>query len=125
MTFREGLEEHLAAIRRRDLDGLAATLPADGQIVLITSDGRLVRSVREFLEMHRDWFAGKTWSLGTEPVAVFESADLGVAVLKLDYRDVKPSGEPLREESYLTLVFRREGDKWVMVQDQNTPVRAR
>jgi ketosteroid isomerase-like protein len=125
MTFRASLEEHLAAIRQRDLDGLAATLPADGKIVLVTADGRLVRSAREFLDLHRDWFAGQTWSMGAEPVATFESADLGVAVLKLDYRDVKPSGEPVRDESYLTLVFRRDGGKWVMVQDQNTPVRVR
>lgn len=125
MTFREGLEVHLAAIRRRDIDGLAATLPADDRIVLVTADGRLVRSAREFLSMHRDWFAGTTWELGTELVEAFESADLGVAVLKLDYRDVRPTGEPFREASYLTLVFRRDGDRWVMVQDQNTPVRAK
>jgi len=125
MTFHDGLEEHLGAIRRRDIDGLAATLPADDRIVLITSDGRLVRSAKEFLALHRDWFAAGGWELGTEFVEVFESADLGVAVLKLDYRDTGPGGKPVREESYLTLVFRRQGEKWVMVQDQNTPVRPR
>jgi ketosteroid isomerase-like protein len=125
MTFRETLDEHLAAIRARDLGRLARTLPARGPIVLITADGRLVRSADEFLSLHRDWFAGTTWRLDSEPVEVFDAADLGVAVLKLDYRDVKPSGEPLREQSYLTLVFRREGDGWVMVQDQNTPIQAR
>jgi uncharacterized protein (TIGR02246 family) len=123
MTFREGLEDHLSAIRRRDADALATTLPADGRILLVTADGRLVRSADEFLAMHRDWFAARTWSLDAEVVTTFESADLGVAVLGLDYRDVKPSGEPLRERSFLTLVFRRDGGKWVMVQDQNTPVR--
>ena len=125
MTFREGLEKHLDAIRRRDLDALAATLPTDGRIVLVMADGKLVRSATEFLGLHRDWFAGTTWRLDTELVEAFESADLGVAVLRLDYRDVKPSGEPLHEQSYLTLVFRRDGDRWVMVQDQNTPIRAR
>lgn len=125
MTFREGLEAHLSAIRRRDADALAATLPADGRIVLVMADGKLVRSAAEFMALHRDWFAGQTWTLDAEPVATFESADLGVAVLKLDYRDAKPSGEPLQEESILTLVFRREGGKWVMVQDQNTPIKTR
>lgn len=120
MTFREGLEVHLSAIQRRDLDALAATLPADGKIVLVMADGKLVRSAREFLDLHRDWFAGKTWTLDAEPVSLFDSADLGVAVLKLDYRD----GD-LHEQSYLTLAFRREGEKWVMVLDQNTPVRSR
>lgn len=115
--------EHLDAIRHRDLDRLAATLPASGSIVLINAEGRLVRSADEFLAMHRDWFGSRTWTLGVEPVEMFESAELGVAVLRLDYRDTQPNGEPHRAESFLTLVFRRDGDRWVMVQDQNTPVR--
>jgi hypothetical protein len=56
MSFRETLEEHLRAIRGRDLPALVATLPADA-LVLITADGRLERSVSRFLELHRDWFA--------------------------------------------------------------------
>ncbi len=124
MTFREALRDHLGAIQQRDIDALAATLPSRDPIVLVTADGRLVRSAGEFLSMHRDWFGSPTWSLELEPVETFESTELGVAVFKLHYRDVKQSGETHQEESFLTLVFRREGDKWVMVQDQNTPVRA-
>lgn len=122
MTFRETLQAHLDAIRRRDLDALAATLPAE-RLLLITSRGELVRSVPEFLAMHRDWFAVPTWELGTEVVNVFESPELAVAVLHLDYRDRPAGGSPIHERSYLTLVFERQGERWVMVQDQNTPVR--
>jgi uncharacterized protein (TIGR02246 family) len=123
MTFRDTLQAHLEAIRRRDLDALAATLPAE-QLLLITSRGGLVRSVLEFLAMHRDWFASSTWTLQAEPVQVLESPELAVAVLHLDYRDRPAGGEPTHERSYLTLVFQRQGDQWVMVQDQNTPIRA-
>ena len=122
MTFRETLEKHLAAIRNRDLAALAETLPQD-ELVLIMADGRLVRSVSEFLELHRGWFDMKTWTLTATPVSVLQSADLGVAVLHLDYRDDPPGGKPVRETSYLTLVFQRQGERWLMVQDQNTPVR--
>ena len=64
-----------------------------------------------------------TWSLRTDLVSVLEGPDLGVAVLHLEYRDAPPGGRPIHETSYLTLVFRRTGDKWVMVQDQNTPIK--
>jgi ketosteroid isomerase-like protein len=124
MTFRETLEKHLRAITQRDLTALAETL-SDGPIVVITSDGRLVRSAADFLEMHQGWFASRTWRLGFEEVSVTEGADLGVAVLRLDYQD-EPAGQaPAREASYLTLVFARRGGVWVMIQDQNTPVRPR
>lgn len=125
MTFRETLDAHLDAIGRRDLADLMATLPPpESPIVLITSDGTLVRSAAEFERMHRDWFASDTWTLETEPVEVYESTDLGVAVLRLDHRDTPADGPPVRQASYLTLVFARRDGRWAMVQDQNTPIRS-
>ncbi len=124
MTFRETLDKHLRAIQGRDHESLAETLPAD-QLVLITADGRLVRSALEFARMHREWFESKTWTLDFEEVSAMESADLAVVTFRLDYRDRPEGGEPIHEQSYLTLVFRRDGDRWVMVQDQNTPIRGK
>jgi hypothetical protein len=69
--------------------------------------------------MHRAWFATPGWTLEAKPVEIYESADMGVAVMHLDYRE-PPS---VRSESYLTLVFERRGGRWVMVQDQNTPIK--
>src|SRR4051794_9885424 len=123
MTFRETLEKHLQAIQDRDLAALAETLPTD-VLTLITSDGRLVRSVAEFLDLHRGWFALTTWTLSVTAVHVEETADMGVAVLRLDYRETPPDRPPLRQGSYLTLLFRRQADRWVMVLDQNTPVQS-
>lgn len=124
MTFRETLDAHLRAIRERDLPALAATLPED-ELVLVMADGKIVRRVSEFLELHRGWFASKTWALAAEPVHVRETPDLGIAVLHLDYRDAPANGQRVHETSILTLAFARRGDRWVMVHDQNTPVKAR
>jgi uncharacterized protein (TIGR02246 family) len=125
VTFREALHAHLSAISRRDLAGLMATLPPrEDPIVLITADGLLVRSVEQFERMHRDWFASRTWTLGAEVVEAFEADGLGLAVLRLDYRDDPAGGAPVRQASHLALAFARRDGRWVMVQDQNTPVRA-
>ena len=121
MNFRQTLQKHFDAIQNRDLAALAETLPAD-QLTLITSDGRLVRSVAEFLDMHRGWFAMPgPWTLGVTTAHVEETAEMGVAVLHLDYRETPPDRPPLRQQSYLTLVFRHQSGRWVMVLDQNTP----
>ena len=50
MTFRDTLDKHVHAIQQRNLRALIDTLPQD-ELVLITSDGRLVRSVDEVIEM--------------------------------------------------------------------------
>jgi ketosteroid isomerase-like protein len=116
MNFRETLGRHLLAIEKRDLATLAATV-AD-PLILISAEGRLKRSKAEFVEAHRGWFAMGDWTLQAKPVEIYQGGSIGVAVLHLDYRE----GEK-RSESYLTLVFENRGDEWLMVQDQNTPIR--
>ena len=46
--------------------------------------------------MHRGWFAEETWSLDAEVVSLVESPEIGVAVLRLDYRDDAPDRAPVR-----------------------------
>lgn len=122
MTFRETLDRQLRAIAGRDLPALIETLPAE-RLTLIMSDGRMVCSVAEFIALHKDWFASTTWSLGTEVVRTVEGADLGLAVIRLDYRDQPPGRAPIHQTSYLSLVFQRQDGRWVMVFDQNTPIK--
>src|SRR4051794_22338277 len=114
MTFRETLDRHLRAIQTRDLNELIETLPAE-RLTLVMSDGRLVQTVDEFVTLHRDWFASPSWSLDAEVIAAEQGAQLGLAVLRLDYRDCPPNCEPIHEASWLTLVFQRQGERWVMV----------
>jgi uncharacterized protein (TIGR02246 family) len=121
-SFREALGRHLLAIEERDLEALADTVAPDG-VLLVMSDGKLVRDTAEFLEAHRGWFAMKHWRLEVKPVQIYESGDLGVALLHLEYRDAPPGKPATRQESMLTLVFRNRNGKWVMYQDQNTPLK--
>lgn len=121
-SFREALGRHLLAIEERDLDALADTVD-DDEILLVMSDGKLVRSKKEFLEAHRGWFAMKNWRLEVKPVQIIDGAALGVALFQLEYRETPPGKAPTRQASMLTLVFQLRNGKWVMVLDQNTPVR--
>ena len=115
-NFRETLGRHLLAIETRDLDTLGETI-ADN-LILIMADGKLKRTKGAFMEAHRTWFETKNWTLTAKPVEISESASLGVALFHLDYTEDGKSSE-----SYLTLVFARQGDAWLMVHDQNTPIR--
>ena len=123
MTFREALDKHLRAIRERDLRSLVETLP-DETLTLIMSDGRLVRTVREFVDMHRDWFGQATWSLETNVVALGETEEMGYATIHLIYRDEPPGGGRTQQTSHLTLIFALREGKWAMVLDQNTPIKS-
>lgn len=117
MSFRDTLGRHLRAIQERNLEALADTV-APERLVLIMADGKLVRDTDAFIEAHRGWFSMPGWTLQTHEVAAFEGADLAVVVLRLEYREPPE----VRSQSYLTLVFERRDGKWLMVQDQNTPI---
>ena len=117
MSFRDTLERHLDAIRRRDLLALADTV-ADDELVLIGADGRLARTPREFLEAHRAWFDLPGWTLDVTPQVIYETSEMALAVLRLLYQE-----EKLEQPSLLTLVFKKKADRWLMVLDQNTPIK--
>ena len=112
MNFRETLGRHLLAMESGDAQTLAATVAQT--LVFITADGTMKRSKSEFVEAHRGWFALQGWMLKAKAAEIYESASLGVAVLHLEYRE---------GQGWLTLVFERRGDEWLVVQHQNTPVR--
>src|SRR5205814_772248 len=107
------IESFATALIAAALLGLANTVIRP-LLILLTPDGKLKRSKAEFVEAHRGWLAMKNWTLQAKPVEIYEGASLGVAVLHLDYCE-----DQKRSESYLTLVFERRGEQWLMVQDQN------
>jgi hypothetical protein len=49
---------------------------------------------------------------------------MGVAVLRLDYSDLNADHTRFHESSILTLIFARRQGRWVMVHDQNTPIKS-
>lgn len=121
MTFHDALELHLKAIQARDLEALADTVDPE-EVVLVNAAGEICTRPARFLDLHRDWFASDNWTLDAEVLHVREGSDLATCLLWLDYREDREDG-PFREESVLSLVFQRRNGRWLMVQDQNTPVR--
>ena len=87
-SFREALGKHLLAIEERDLRALADTVAPD-EALFVTTDGKLARSASEFLETHRGWFAMNSWRLEVKRVHIFESPQMGVALLQLEYRETR------------------------------------
>ncbi len=121
VTFEETLHKHLRAIHQRDLEALVETL-APVELVLVAATGEVSSETSRFIELHREWFGSPTWSLGTEVVHVREGADLATCLIKLDYRDEAEGGAAIEEHSVLSLVFQRVEGRWLLVQDQNTPI---
>jgi len=120
MDFLAGLEEHLAALRARDIERFAATLSRDPAARVIAPDGSQTVGYDAIREAHRSWFlADAAWSFVPTVVFARSNADFGFALLAVAYEEAGSSSN-----FFLSLVFAREDGTWRLLYDQNTPLPA-
>lgn len=113
------LGRHLAAVNARDLDTYAATLADD--VTVIFPNGEEVQGRDAVVEFHREWFADDQWVFEPQVIEAHASGNLANALVRYSYRDT-PDGPP--RDRWLALMFRDDGDGWLLYHDQNTPIDA-
>ena len=116
------LKRHLDALQAKDFDAFEATLTKGKRLSFILPNGQYIASAQEYKRMLKDWFAKGGWTLSYEVIAVEKSADMGNALLKVDYREADRNGQPYQLDHYLSLLFKRDNDAWYLVHDQNTRI---
>ena len=120
MDFDAALQSHLDAIRRRDLEAFAATVHEDVTVVL--PNGTLLCGRDEVVGFHREWFGSGTWRMDLTPERRMSAGETEVSIFLADYHDVDAEGVAFHRRRWLTLVFVRPGDEWLLLHDTNTVV---
>jgi uncharacterized protein (TIGR02246 family) len=118
MDFPDAVNQHLAALGKRHLDSYLSTVHP--QVSLIMPDGRLLTGRDEVAAVHRDWFGDPDWSWELDLRHTMTTGDTGIAIFAVDYHDLDGEGRPYELSYLLTLVFVRDGDRWLLLHDQNT-----
>ena len=119
-AFHLALQVHLTAIQNRDLDAFLNTIVSDGQLTLILPNGKLLHDYKDIVSLHQEWFSDPDWEMHTELLSTHESIDMASALLWVDYKDIDREGNPIQLHYYLSLLFARQDDKWLVIHDQNT-----
>jgi uncharacterized protein (TIGR02246 family) len=120
MSFEQALERHLRAVRDHDFDAFLATIATDGSLTMILPNGNLLDNYDEIVELHQEWFADSEWQMTTELITKHETAEMGTALLLVNYEDVDADGQPVQFQYFLNLIFARRDGKWLLIHDQNT-----
>jgi ketosteroid isomerase-like protein len=116
VSFLEALEEHLEAIRLRDIDRFASTL-AHEDVRFVGGDGRIIEGREKAVAAHRDWFMDDGWTFEPEMLWTREERETAWALTRVTYR------ERQSERRFLLLfLFVQEQGEWRLVYDQNTPI---
>jgi ketosteroid isomerase-like protein len=118
-TFRQALDEHLAALCARDVERFAATLGDDAAVV--DGAGAIKRGTEAVRQSHAEWFRmPEPWTFAYDVVFTRETPSSGLALLDVTYRHT-PADAPSR--FLLSLVFERDAaGAFKFVYDQNTPL---
>jgi len=114
-TFLEAFEEHIDAIKTRDIDRFAATLARD-EVRLVGGDGSVIEGHEIAVAAHREWFMNDAWTFEPEILWTREEAGAAWALTRVTYRE---SGT---KHFLLLFLFVQEDGEWRLVYDQNTPI---
>ncbi|MGX6607912.1 YybH family protein [Micromonosporaceae bacterium Da 78-11] len=118
MEFVAAVQEHLAAVGKRDLPGYLGTVHDD--VSLIMPNGKVIEGRDAVAAFHRDWFDDPDWSWVLTPVRTITAGDTGVAVLAVEYHDLDGAGQAYTMRYLLSLTFVRQAGTWLLLHDQNT-----
>lgn len=119
-SFHAVLVKHLDTIQNKDIIPFLQTISDQDNISVIMPNGRLISGYKDVTKLNKDWFADNDWSLSYQIIKEECTDEMGYAVAEIDYNDVDANGNPYNKIYYLTLIFKRIHEKWLLVHDQNT-----
>lgn len=118
------VSRHLDAIQQRDFAAFESTLAPKGTIDFILPSGKHSDDPAAFRSMLQEWFETPGWTFDYDVVRRHAGMDLGSVLLRVRYREADRGGQPYALDHFLLLIFKKAGDRWMLVHDQNTAIPA-
>jgi uncharacterized protein (TIGR02246 family) len=113
--FERAVDDHLEAIRARNLPAFAASLARD--VTLVGTSGEITRGYDAAVEAHRAWFGDAGWTLTPHVVQIAVRPETAWALVRVGY-----AAAGTTTEFMLLLLFAREDGEWKLTYDQGTAI---
>ncbi len=120
MDFKQTLQDLLEATQKRDLDRLLSIMPIDEEVSLILPNGMFLRGRSTFINLNAAWFADPDWQMDVKILRTIETAEMGFALMLVDYRDATLGAEPYAKQHLFSIVCTKKDGEWHIVHEQNT-----
>jgi ketosteroid isomerase-like protein len=89
-------------------------------IRIIFPDGGTIEGYDDILSFHKEWFADMDWRMDFEILDIYSNGLMGYALMDVVYHDLDENGSPYEMNYYLSLLFEKIDNKWILIRDQNT-----
>jgi len=119
-NFEEVLAMHLQSIKDRNISKFSEFLHPSENSIIILPNGSMIEGYENIIDFHKTWFEDTDWRMDTTIVDIFATNDMGYALLNVIYHDLNEEGQPYEMKYFLSLLFKKTNDKWILLRDQNT-----
>ena len=121
--FREIAVKFLSSVKERDFSTFERFFRDDLAFTAVLPGGKIINDVPTFMASQSTWFNGKTGSFDFSIKRTEATSELGSVHAVVDYKNIDSAGKPFELEIYISFLFRKVGEKWFLVHDQNTVLR--
>jgi len=118
--FKSAVEAHLKSILERDFSAFSEFLHPSHNCIVIFPNGGMIEGFENVLNFHKEWFQDLDWRMDAKIVDIFAVNNIGYALLDVVYHDFDQDGKPYDIKYFLSLLFIKADDKWILLRDQNT-----
>jgi len=120
--FECSYKKHIKSIETKDYATFESTLTKGDKLVLILPNGKYIDDAVEYRNMMKDWFSDDGWNFKTKIIRVEETSEMGSVLLHVNYSEQERAGKPYQAQQYLSLIFKKQNNEWLLVHDQNTTI---
>ena len=94
-------------------------------VTVLLLNGKIISGKKGVEELHKAWFGDPDWRFETETTRVIQTPTTAIALLRVTYHDLAPTGEdgakePVQFSYFLSLHFSLIDGSWQMIFDQNS-----
>ena len=92
--FERAVQDHIDAIRNRDIEAFKAHMTKDPTMYTIVQNGHAFTTPAEIIAVHEEWFKDPNWIWEGKLVHTVVGEDVAMALITYDYRP-KPDDQPV------------------------------
>jgi len=119
-NFESAVQIHLKTIVERDLAAFAEFLDPAHNCILILPNGNVIEGYEDIINFHEKWFQDLDWRQDVKIIDIFTIENIGYVLLDAAYQGLDKDKNPYELKHFFSLLFRKVGDKWILIRDQNT-----
>ena len=118
--FVNAVEAHLKSITERNLAAFSEFLHPAHDCIIILPNGNIVEGHENVLNFHKEWFKDLDWHMDIKTKDLFDTGNIGYALLDVVYHDLDEDKNPCEIKYFLSLLFMKVDGNWILIRDQNT-----